>query len=661
MKKPLFLLATILISPYLFSQAPFEKGYLSPEKNYHPAVTVKSQPLYNSLSDGYDVKFYGFDLEAGNTSAYLNGSVTIGATVVAAMLDTFVVELHPDYTIDSIKVNGSIQSFVTDIDDVKIPLSPGIPGSGWIEAQVFYHGQISKDGWAGIMHSTSYNVTYTLTEPLYAKDWFPCKQVLTDKADSVFVFITTDESLKVGSNGLLTDLVPLDGGKVRHEWKTYYPTAFYLISFAVGDYYEYNIYAKPEGMDGDSILIQNYLYNASVLNNYRSEIDITVDLIEIFSDLFGMYPFKDEKYGHCMAPIGGGMEHQTMTTLSGFSFELVSHELTHMWFGDYVTCGTWQDIWINEGFATYGHLLALEQLEGEFPVQIMSGYHFDQIVYVFDESIYIPETLFDIDYTRDVLVDALSSRIFDWYLSYEKGAIILHMLRYELNDDELFFRILRNFLSQYPYGNAIGTDFKAVAESESGLDFTGFFDQWYFGEGFPIYDIQWFQAGDTVYIKSVQSASAASTSLFRMNMDYRLVYNGGENIVRLYQGENVQIHKVYTPETLTQISVDPDEWLLVDIINISQEVFLALDDMSPEGKGMVILYPNPAAGRLHIQTSHLVLPAGITFYDLPGRAVMNRILETPQTDLDVSTLTPGVYTVEIISGRERISRRLMVP
>ena len=659
MKNIIFFLSIVLTSKYLFSQEHFEKSWLSGEKNFNSYSNEKAQPQYNSLSDGYDVKFYGIDLEAGNSSVYISGNVTIGATVVASVLDTFVFELHPDYTIDSIRVNGLVEDYLTDYDDVIIPLSPGIPEDERIDVQVFYHGAITKNGWAGIMHSGGYHVTFTLTEPLYAKDWFPCKQVLTDKADSVFVFITTDESLKTGSNGLLTADVPLGGGKVRHEWKTFYPTAFYLISFAVGDYYEYDIYAKPQGIN-DSILIQNYLYSETALNTYKDEIDLTADLIEIYSELFGMYPFKDEKYGHCMAPIGGGMEHQTMTTLSGFNFELVSHELTHMWFGDFVTCGTWQDIWINEGFATYGPFLALEQLDDEFPTYEMTQYHNDLLLNTTNGSIFIPESRFDIDYTNDLAVDALTDRIFDWYLSYEKGAVILHMLRYELNDDELFFSILRTYLSQYQYGNATGTDFETVVESKSGRNFTDFFNQWYFGEGYPKYNIQWFQAGDTVYFRTEQTTTSSNTSLFRMNMDYGLIHSGNESIVRLYQDKNVQIHKVYFPETVTRITVDPDEWLLVNILSVEKEVFLSVPETQPGTNHSALLYPNPVKDRLNIQSGNLALPAVVTLYDLSGRIILTHAIETQQTALDVSSLSPGMYTVEIISCRERIAQKLII-
>ena len=154
----------------------------------------------------------------------------------------------------------------------------------------------------------------------------------------------------------------MPGNKLRYEWKSNYPIAYYLISFAVSEYQEYNIYAHPAGMGGDSLLIQNFIYDApGCLDYYKAGIDETVGMVELFSDLYSLYPFHQEKYGHCLTAIGGGMEHQTMSTMGNFNFGLVAHELGHMWFGDNVTCATWSDIWINEGFATYTDYLAREK------------------------------------------------------------------------------------------------------------------------------------------------------------------------------------------------------------------------------------------------------------------------------------------------------------
>lgn len=170
MKSYFLFIAAMLFAVKAHSQVKFEKNFLPEISSVNTAKTDKAQPMYNALSDAYDVKFYGIDLEADNVSVYLEGNVTIIAVVTANELDTFVVELHPGYTIDSIKVNGYSESFVRDYDDVIVPLSLVIAESDRIEAQIFYHGAISESYWTGIMHDEFYMLTYTLTEPLYAKD-----------------------------------------------------------------------------------------------------------------------------------------------------------------------------------------------------------------------------------------------------------------------------------------------------------------------------------------------------------------------------------------------------------------------------------------------------------------------------------------------------------
>ncbi|MEZ5198242.1 MAG: hypothetical protein R2764_18190 [Bacteroidales bacterium] len=157
--------------------------------------------------------------------------------------------------------------------------------------------------------------------------------MLTDKADSVRIHITTSSENKAGSIGILQAAVPLPNNKVRYEWKSNYPIAYYLISFAVAEYQDYSIYSKPDYLLGDSILIQNYIYDSpECLNYYKTGIDKSSLFLKLFSDLFAAYPFNKEKYGHCLAGLSGGMEHQTMTTIGRFDFSLVAHELGHMWF-----------------------------------------------------------------------------------------------------------------------------------------------------------------------------------------------------------------------------------------------------------------------------------------------------------------------------------------
>jgi aminopeptidase N len=653
MKKIFFLLFSMHLSFALSGQVPDSKVFNLRNIKSESESSEKAEPMYNQLMDNYDVKFYKIDLRAGNKTTSLRGSVLITASVEAAELDTFVIELNNDYTIDSVMIDGLSLPYRFLGDEIKIVLPSSLPFGTSFTAVIYYHGTLSNDIqgiFSGISHDADYKITYTLSEPLYAKDWFPCKQVLTDKADSVYVFVTTDSALKVGSNGLLTDVVNLGDGKVRHEWKSRYPIAYYLISMTIGDFYEYNIYAHPEGLD-DSILIQNYLYDKSVLKYSKMEIDTTADLIEAFSAMFGMYPFKDEKYGHCMAPIGGGMEHQTMTTIYGFDFNVVAHELAHMWFGDYVTCSTWQDIWINEGFATYCALLAEEYLSGVFPVGKMASYH--TTVYGSDPegSIFIPGSELEIDFSDEIAVYLLSSRIFDWGLSYVKGACILHMLRYELNNDELFFQVLRTFLEEYRNGNATGLDFKSVLENETGKDFTGFFDLWYFGAGFPRYTISWNQINDTVYVESVQGNSIAGSPFLKMNYDIQLRYGENDTVFRLEQTQQTQQFRLLCKHPVDYVSIDPFNWLLVQTESMTHiDIFGNAEAYSPN---RFKVYPNPFNDVLHIDVDNLSESATVNLYDLMGCLIFSEPYRENFNNLPAEKLAPGLYIININTDEDQ--------
>ena len=249
---------------------------------------------------------------------------------------------------------------------------------------------------------------------------------------------------------MLKNVVNLPNGKSRYEWKHKHPISYYLVSVAVAKYVEFNVFAHPAGST-DSILIQNFVYdNPATLQNFQQDIEETADFVELFSDLYGPYPFKDEKYGHCMAPLGGGMEHQTMTTQGSFNKNLTAHELGHQWFGDHVTCASWADIWVNEGFATYSEYLMLENLYPGEEVAEMAGNH-SSVMSQNNGAVWVEDSL-------------NGSRLFSSRLTYNKGASIIHTFRFILNNDSIFFRVLKKYLTKYSDSTALGTDLQKLLE-----------------------------------------------------------------------------------------------------------------------------------------------------------------------------------------------------
>jgi len=587
----------------------------------------------------YDVNFCFLDLQVERTSAFISGNVTTTATVTAAMLDTFALELIDGMTVDSVIIDGAPVGFSHQGDVIFMPLTTP-PGQGsQMNATVYYHGTPPAGSFfSGVTHAVSpewgNEVTWSLSEPFAAKEWWPCKQDLTDKLDSVWVFLTSDASNKAGSQGLLTAITPMPGNKLRYEWKSRYPIAYYLVSFAVSDYIEYNIYARPSALQGDSILIQNYLYDdPAFLEQNKYDIDQTATFLELFSDLFGLYPFHEEKYGHCYTELGGGMEHQTMTTIGAFGFGIVAHELSHMWFGDLVTCKTWSDIWINEGFATYSDYLAHEYVAGSYWSTLWMAMTEEYVVSEPGGSVFIPP---------DHITPDSVERIFDARLSYYKGACLLHMLRFEMQDDSTFFHILRKYLEEYGGNTATGLDFKAVAEEVSGRDFTDFFNQWYFGEGYPVFSVHALNSCCGLTLIVTETTSSPVTPLFKMLVPYRIIYAGGaDTTVLAYQTDSINTFNFPVTGIVVGVEVDPDNHVLHKTGSV---VIEGMEEHASIGFGM---FPNPARDRLALTFSGEARGRHITIHDLNGRLVLEQTCSGTTALLEVDHLPPGLYLIGI--------------
>lgn len=594
---------------------------------------------HQALMNQYDVTFYKLDLHLERNSTYVAGNVTIVAEPRAAGFNVFAFELHPNFQIDSVVVNGNkAQNISRNNSDVSVTLPTTLTASDKISSTIYYKGTAPSDASAaignGFSTATETNwgnqVTWSLSEPYAAYEWWPTKQVLTDKADSVYVFITTSADNKVGSNGLLTRTVDLPNGKRRFEWKSRYPIAYYLISVAVSNYDEYLIYANPQGASSP-VPILNYVYRGS-LAAYKEQIDFTAPLIEHFSELFTLYPFVAEKYGHGMAPIGGGMEHQTMTTQSTFTFTLTAHELAHQWFGDNVTCASWSDIWLNEGFASYAEYLALQQF---MPEQAN-----DWIVSAQDMALQYPEGSLFVTDTTNV------SRIFNYRLSYKKGAAVVHMLRYTINNDSLFFQALQNYQQQFSGRTATTADLQRVLEETRHIELDYFFEQWYKGGGAPAFSVVWNQEGSRVLLLSEQTTSSGSTPFFTTDVEYSISTTIGDTVIRLPHHQPTEQYLLQLNGMVTNVTFDPNNWLLNYTLQVSQNPDLVV----PEAKAPV-LYPNPASTYLKVHNLDFT-PTFFAVYDSTGKLTKSQRLNS-EAEINIEELSAGYYILQLSNDKQR--------
>ena len=613
-------------------------------KNGASAKTTSAIPLENK----YDLKFYHLNVNIERTTTFISGNVLTKALVVAPSLDSFAFVLHQNHTIDSVYVNGVRRNFVRRDSLVNASAGSPIPQNQLFDAVVYYHGTAPTGGAAaigdgystGTSGSWGNQVTWSLSESLCAYHWFPCKQDLRDKIDSSWVYATTDSSNMVGSNGLLKNVVTI-GNKKRYEWKSKHPIDYYLISVAVAKYKPYILYAKPMYLVNDSILIQNYIYDNAINNTawstQKAALDKIVPTIEMESNLFGMYPFYDEKYGHSMAPFGGGMEHQTMTSLGFFDFEIDAHELGHQWWGDNVTCAAWKDIFINEGWASYTEYLIdqyLPTISGTTATAKMLSVH-NNVMSQTGGSCYFTNA------------DTMNANvIFSSRLTYDKGSAVIHSLRYEINNDSVFFPAIRAFQNTYKGSTASVIDFKNFMQAQSGLNFAQFFNQWYYGEGYPTFAVSWNQGGGMFYLKSTQTTSKPSSiPLFMTHVDYRISRTAKpDTIVRLYHGQNIENYSFPLTGTVTSIGVDPNNWILNKVGTNTHDIALNASELISDAP-MVFVGPNPTSDALNIYLYNNE-EASVEVIDITGKVMMNQNINT-HAEFDISKYANGIYTVTV--------------
>jgi aminopeptidase N len=590
-------------------------------------------------TEKYDVHFYSLNLNMTNTSSYLSGTAEIHAKA-NANLDSALFELYPSMIISEVRVNGLVVNFSRLGTAVKVPVNSSVNQNFIIE--ISYSGnpptaQTNPLGGSGMTAGTSPSwgnkVVWSLSEPFSAYEWFPCKQSLRDKADSSFVAVTVPDTCKAGSNGVLINTVPLGNGFTRYEWKNKHAIDYYLISVAVAKYIEYSFYANPVGAP-NPILIQNFIYdNPQTLNYFQNQINETADFMELFYDLYGPYPFEDQKYGHCMAPIGGGMEHQTMTTQGSFSKGLTAHELAHQWWGNSVTCASWSDIFINEGFASYSEYVMLENLYPAEKAQHMLDVH-DNVLSQTGGSVWFSDTLNE-------------NRIFNGRLSYDKGSGIIHSIRYLMNNDSLFFAGLREFQNDFKDSVARGIDFRNKMQEISSINYTPFFEQWYFGEGYPTYSIRWKQIGQDLLLELKHTASKPSvTPTFTNPIDLRFIRQGmNDTLIRFDVASNSQQFYISNFGTLSStITVDPQNWIINNIGTIIQDNSLVNLTEVMENNTALTIVPNPNNGIFTIGNQQA--NCWVSVFNMQGKNILNKQL-SPNELIDLQDFGKGTYLLEI--------------
>ncbi len=533
-----------------------------------------------------DVTYYKLNLNLSHSQQYLRGEATI-IFKAKTNLSTCFFDLRNILRVDSVKLGSKKLSFVQNGSDVVLTLDKQYADNQTITVVFYYQGKPASSGFGSFAFAThgtaKQPVIWSLSEPYGAPDWFPCKDTPSDKADSSDVWITMPKEFVSVSNGVLAQVLDNQDNTRTYQWKNRYPIAHYLISIACSNYVEYKNYFKYS--PSDSMVVTHYVYPETFTATTKTQLDQTPFMLKLFSEKFGLYPFIKEKYGHAQCDFGGGMEHQTCTSINSYGGSLVAHELAHQWFGDKITCKNWENIWLNEGFATYSEAIYAEALNGK------TGYQSN----INSRSVSAKKAIGTI-FVQNIKNEG---EIFSNIRTYSKGAMVLHMLR-GIVGDEKFFKILQNYVvSSVAYSSAVTEDFQRVAEETSGLKLDYFFKQWIYGENYPKYTYTWNTDEVSEKLKlTISQTQNTNPSFFSMPVDIRIVMVDGKivnNTVFIDKiSQEIEISKPIG--AISQIAFDPDEKILKDVTE--KKVQLSVTGIEPNNTLVEWnISPNPADNR----------------------------------------------------------------
>lgn len=622
----------------LFSAASFaqqsdlEQLYEAEKKAFRNGLLV---PAIQALNN-YDLTYQRMYWEIDPAVNYTKGNITSYFQPASAIIQ-IEFDLSTQLTVDSVVYHNDILSFAQiagDILQINFPSALSQPDS----LTVYYQGTPANSGFGSFVKSThdSIPIIWTLSEPYGAKDWWPCKQNLLDKVDSIDVLIRTPQAYRAASNGVLVAETIAGSDKIYH-WKHRYPIAAYLICLAVTNY---SVYSDFVPFDDDTVEVLNYVYPEDLAQAQSSTPNVIAQM-QLFDSLFGLYPFHLEKYGHAQMGWGGGMEHQTFTFMGGWGNELIAHELAHQWFGNKVTCGSWEDIWLNEGFATYLSGLYYEHLNPIWWMPFKEG-RINNITSQPDGSVFCSDT-------------TNVSRIFSGRLTYAKGAMILHTLRWVLGDNA-FFQGVRNYLNDAgtAYNFAKTPQLIQHLEAASGQDLDWYFSDWYYGEGYPSYQISWTQdASNQVSLTIDQTQSHSSVPFFELPVPVQFKNQAMDTILVFQHDFSGQSFTAGLPFKADAIVFDPERWI------ISKDNLVSDIDDIPASR--IKTYPNPVSSAINISFPEIGVEATIQLIDVYGRLLLSeKILTSGSISLPVDHLDDGVYFLIINTKTDKTRTKVVV-
>ncbi len=582
----LFILLLLLLSSYWLPAQENAALLCSKNriKNFNNFVSIRETGNQND----FDLTFYKLHLNILPGTKTITGLAEIDCYSNINGLNELDFDITSSLSIKKIILDGKTLSFDHKSDILKIFLNRNYYIGEKISFSIEYSGQPGST----FHFDTKYSLPmiWTLSEPYGSKDWWPCKNLPEDKLDSIDIIVSVPKNLIVASNGLLYSTDTIDN-KIQYYWKERYPISSYLVSLAI---YPYKIKTDYYYYDNKKMPVVSYIF-ASDYESDKDKYNVVPVMLEVLSSYYGQYPFIEEKYGNAQFLWGGGMEHQTITSVLGPYEYLLVHELGHQWWGDMITCRDFHHIWLNEGFATYTEALWEEYKTG------ISGLHsyMNKKKYLGHGTIYVDDI-------------SESGRIFSGALSYNKASWVLHMLRHVVGDST-FFDIFHQYAqSDKKYDVATTEDFAKICENVSGMDLDRFFNQWIYGDFHPVYLYDWYyRKNQGEYIVDLSIEQFQLQNIFSMPIDISIETETGKETFVIQNDNKLQNYSFNVKNKPISVKLDENDWILkevkegIDMVNHdNNEMLLSVSSIgsfgyyTPDGFGNGLIFPVDGDDRL---------------------------------------------------------------
>jgi aminopeptidase N len=645
MKKNFYCLIIILLSYFNLYSIP------TPRHSFDVLNYKMYFDIYNCFKSPYPKTFVANNIIYFRVDSTLN-SINLNA-------------VNTSLTIDSVRLlSGTVLNYTHTGNIINVTLDRTYNPGEYVSVKIYFrHNSVADNGFY-----VSNGMVFTDNPPEGARKWFPCWDKPSDKA-TVDITAKVPLGARLGSNGRLADST-VTGDTIYYHWISRDPVATYLtVMTGKMGYLMDKIYWHKLSNPNDSILT---LFYSNSGENFSSIKNLMNTAMTFFSQKFGEYPFEKNGFATIQAGAGfqwGGMENQSLVSLypNYWNENTVIHEFSHQWFGDLVTCGTWADIWLNEGFATFMESIWKERTGGysAYKTDILSKRN----TYFNNNGgfpLYVPAW---VNWTPNI------DSLYHVGIEYNKGACVLHLIRYVLGDT-MFFNMMYSYATDtvnFKYKNATTQEFNAKINQVAGDNYDWFFNSWVYQPNHPIYSNNYSignLGGGNWKIDFLAKQTQTNAGFFQIPIKLKISFaTGSDTVIKVMNNTNNQLFSFPFARQPIALVFDPDNDIILKIattIGVSQISSVVLEKYELEQN-----YPNPfnpttkikycVPSNVKRETSNIKL----VVFDVTGKEVMTLVNEkqeagTYEVTFDGSNLASGIYFYQLKTDNFIETKRMIL-